>query len=173
MLVPIPEENSAYLLWAAGDRKGLVYFYDEALVERATSSNVARAIAEAEERQPRVTDCRYYERMYFKEEDLSLRYNLAEQLMDYDFDFEEMEYNEDLAKINLREGLKYDKTQPVNNTNHPWVFFSPRCVNAIRAVKYGSLLKSAKNNPLMNATYKAVGLMVLSEPIWLAGLMST
>lgn len=167
VLVPIPEENSAYLVWACADRKGLVYFYNEALVERATSSNVAEIIAVAEEQQPRPTDIRYCDQIYFSREDQTSRYNLVEQLADYDFDFEEMEYNEELAKINLREGLKFDKTKPVNNVNHPWVFFSPKCALAIRAVKYGSRLKSMKDNALMESVYKAVGLMVLSEPMWL------
>jgi hypothetical protein len=168
VLVTVPEESAAYLVWAAADRKGLIYFYDEALVERATSSNVADKINEVEARQLRHTDCRYSERLYFSKEDLTSRYNLAEQLLDYDYDFEDLEFNPELARINLREGLKFDKTKPVNNTNHPWVFFHPKCVNAIRAVKYGSLLKSMKNNPQMEAVYKAVGLMILSEPIWLA-----
>jgi len=167
VLVPVMEENSAYLLWACADRKGLVYFYDEAIVERATSSRVADCINEVESRQPRATDSRYCERIYFSKEDTGSRYNLMEQLMDYDYDFEDMEWNEELAKINLREGLKFDKTLPVNNMNTPYVFFSPKCVNAIRAVKYGSRLKSVKDNPLMSAVSKAVGLMVLSEPIWL------
>lgn len=167
VLVPIPEENSAYLIWACADRKGLVYFYDEALVERATSSLVAEAIEDVESRQPRMTDVRYSDKIYFTSEDQEGRYNLLEQLSDYDYDFEEQEYSPELARINLREGLKFDKSKPVNNVNHPWVFFHPRCTHAIRAVKYGSRLKSMKDNALMEAVYKAVGLMILSEPVWL------
>ena len=167
VLVAVPEDNSAYLVWACADRKGLIYFYDEVLVERATSSSVDEEMRQVEARQIKVTDLRYCEKLYRSEEDLAARYNLIEQLEDYDYTFEELEYNEELAKINLREGLKYDKTLPVNNGNHPYIFFSPKCPLAIRAIKYYSQLNSMKDNPTMAAIHKAVGLMVLSEPEWL------
>lgn len=168
VLVPIPEENSAYLLWACADRKGLVYFYNEALIERATSSVLSKAVLNLEKNQARETDLRYCEKLYRNKEDKTSRYNLIEQLEDYDYMFEELEYNEDLARLNLREGLAFDKDQPVNNANHPFVFFSPKCELAIRAVKYYSRLKSTKDNPMIEAVHKAVGLMILSEPVWLA-----
>ena len=167
VLVDIPEESSSYLLWACADRKGLVYFYREQMVPRSTSDRIAEVIKEVEEEQPRPTDLRYCDKLYWSEEDTGGRYNLLEQLSDYDYIFEETEWNEELAKINLREGLKYDKAKSMDSSNHPFVFFSPNCPLAIRAVKYFSHLKSIKENVQMQAVHKAVGLMILSEPIWL------
>lgn len=166
VLVQIPELNSAYNLWACADRKGLVYFYDEATVERATSEAVDQAIRDVERQQIKDTDLRYCENLNHSKED-EARYNLIEQLGDYEYFYEEVLYNPEMAIINLRAGLKFDKSQPVNNLNHPYIFFSPKCAQAIRAVKYYARLKTAKDNPLMEAVHKAVGLMILSEPLWL------
>ena len=131
---------------------------------------MADKINEVESRQARATDSRYCERIYRNKEDTGSRYNLLEQLLDYDYDYEDMEWNEELARINLREGLKYDKTLPVNNANHPWIYFSPKCPQLIRAIKYYSRLKSTTDNPQLDAVHKAAGLMILSEPIWMPGL---
>ena len=161
----IPEENKAYLSWACADRNGLVFFYDEALVDRATSDRIYSAIQKAEAKH-REVELRYCDKLYWSQDDTGGRYNLLEQLADFDCHFEEADWNEDLARINLREGLKYDKTKPVDNQNHPFVFFSPNCPMAIRAIKYYSHLKSTKNNPQTEGIHKAVGLMILTEPVW-------
>ena len=166
VLVQIPELNQAYSLWAAADRKGLVYFYDEVLIERATSEGVDAVIRKVEVEQARETDLRYCEGLPESEDDKG-RYTLVEQMADYDLHYEELSYNPELALINLRAGLKFDKTKPVNNLNHPYIYFSPKCTQAIRAVKYYARLKSTQDNPQMQAFHKAVGLMILSEPVWL------
>lgn len=161
----VPTLNgSTVLLWACADRKGLIYFYREALVERASSSAIMKAIAAVETEK---VDERYVPRMNMSPEDQDARYNLIEQLQDHDLYFEEFDYNEQLAGLNLREGLSFNPDLPFGADNHPFIYFSPDCPLAVRAVKHYLNPKTLQNEPLFETLHKAVGLAVLTEPIWL------
>lgn len=167
-MVMVPNLNGpTFGVWACADRGGMIYFYKERHMDRVTSGGWGKILKEAEAEDDHVVDLRYMPKIYYNQEELDARYNFIEQMEDHDFYFEEVDFNEDIAGMNLREGLSFDKDKPINNANHPFVLFHPSCTNTIRAVKHYLNPTLAKNNPLYEAAHKAVGTMILTEPIWL------
>jgi hypothetical protein len=164
--VLVPTANGATaLLWACADRKGLVYVYDEELLYRASSSAVAQATYEHESRFW-TADERYVRKVFLSDEVQKNRYLLTEQLEDHELFYDEIEYTTELATMSLREGLMYDRAQPLNNQNHPFVYFHPRVKRTIDAVKYSSNPKVLENDPVHAAFHEALGLLILTEPVW-------
>ena len=161
--------GSTTLIWACADKKGLVYVEREEIIERATSSSIAGRIALVESELPRPVQLRYSPKIYTKKEDINARYNLIEQLGDYGYFFEELEFNEELAGVNLREGLKFNVDESINNLNHPYILFHPSCTNMIRSIKYYSNPNVVKNNPLYEMFHEALGVLILTEPRWIGG----
>lgn len=164
-IVALPSGASA-IVWACADRKGLVYVYDEALIWQASSSDVAKVTFEHEEQFPRAVEERYTKKFYSTQEVQNARYLLVEQLEDHDIFVEEVEYNPELSMLNIREGLKFNKNEPINNLNHPYIFFHPRCQHTINAMKFYFNPGDEQNNPVLQAFHEAVGVLVLTEPVW-------
>lgn len=164
----VPNLNGpTVLLWCAADRNGLMYFYRERVLERATSTTICQEIAECESLDPTPVEVRYTPRLFNTPDEKNSRYHLLEQLEDKDYYFEEFEINLDIAGFNLREGLAFNPDRALGPFNHPHVYFSPECPTAIRSVKQYMDGKMIPNEPLYEMMHRAVALAVLTEPVWL------
>jgi phage terminase large subunit len=167
-MVLVPQVNGeAYALWYAADRAGRIYFEKEKIINRLTSKGIGIILSTVEtELDVKVID-RYTLKKYATNDVLKNRFLLIDQLMEEGLDFEEIDFDGELAGMNIREGLKYDKDLPLSKDNCPFIFFHPSCENAIRSVKYYMNTNLTDNSTLTETVHKAVGLAVLSEPVWI------
>lgn len=164
-MVLVPRFNgSSVLLWALADKSSCVFFYREMILARTSSTEIERAIREAEGEDEIIYE-RYIPKLY-KDADKKHRFTLIEQLDEVDLSFEEIEYSEEVATINIREGLKFDREKTLSVNNMPHLFFAPSCIRIVSALKSYTNEDYTKNTDLVKATHEAVALMVLAEPEW-------
>ena len=147
----------------------MIYVEREHVLYRATSGTIAAAVRSVEETLPREVDLRYMPNIYNNDIESNNRFNLLDQLIDHQYIFSPFDYSKDLAAHNIREGLAFDATQPINNKNHPFIIFNPKCTHTIRAVKHylNPNNYSLKNDPIYETAHQSIGLLVLTEPSWL------
>ena len=102
---------------------------------------------------------RYIPALYSREDEKE-RFNVIEQLADDDLSFTEVEYSEDVATMNVREGLV------PQGDGIPRIFISPDCPQIVTMFKNYVDDKYKTNVALHQAIHEAVGVVVLAEPAW-------
>ena len=166
VLIPMVNGDSVSL-WAMADRHGKIYIYQEAVIQRTTSGKVGREIEEIESQSLHQVDDRYTIKVPLADDVVKKRYTFLEQLEDENLFYDEIEYDPDLASMNIREGLRFNKNQPINGANLPHIFIHEDCKLVTQSLKYLLNPKVLSNDPLFDLFHKAVGILVLSEPTWL------
>jgi phage terminase large subunit len=169
VIVPVVNGATA-CIWAVADKHGKVFIYKEAIVERTTSRMVADTMAEFESGSLHQIDERYINKVPLPDEVSKKRYTFIEQLEDEGLLYDEIEYDPELAAMNIREGLYYDKKVPVGKDNMPHLFIHPDCRYVIQSIKYMLNPKVLSNDPMFESFHKAVGVLVMAEPMWLKSL---
>lgn len=155
--------GQSFSLWGLADRAGRVFVYRELLIDRTSSTVLERLVKGAEDVWEEVEE-RIIPKIYVNGVDAKERYTLLDQLADVDLDFIELELDEQLASFNLREGLRFE------DGGLPHLFFHKDCLMTLRAMKFFMNPKLFQNEPVFEIINKTLGLMVLSEPIWIKGL---
>lgn len=153
------------ITWAAVDRTGQVWIYDEFPFEDLEKSHstaltipdYARIIREKESRD--TINLRLIDPYYANKRYANSGKTVKQEFSDLGFDFIDGDTSGlDLGHKRVREFLKYQKAYPVSATNHPRLHIFERCRNHWRSMlRYKrKLLKSGevKDKIILDETYK-------------------
>ena len=157
-------DSPSVLVWAAADKMGRIFTYREVVVQRTSSTSIEDAIVSNEKMYERVY-LRYVPHLYPQKDQIN-RFHLIEQLSASGLNFDEVNYNKDIACMNIREGLRYDQKKPLAGANLPYLFFDQTCVKIFRMLQSITDEGYTKVSAVDSALHEALGIMVLSEPKW-------
>ena len=163
----VPNINGeSYALWYSADKLGYIYFYRELPLDRATSSLISKRVKEKEEQMQLEPFSRYILKVPLTKEVKDNTFTLADQFGEEGLWFQEIEYEKEQAGYLIREGLSFDKDKPLSKNNLPHIFISPECRKLIRAIKYYMDGEKFDNEDFIETVHAALGLSILSEPVW-------